>query len=92
MVYIAADSYVGFGAVVDGSRNIIRIGKNTKVGDNSTIIGADFVPDDAFPGSTNIANNVNIEHNCNIMTALIDDDVHIGFGTTVMEGSQLERG
>jgi UDP-3-O-[3-hydroxymyristoyl] glucosamine N-acyltransferase len=91
-VSMARDCYVGFGAVVDGLYNPVRIGANTKVGDNSTIQSAFWVPEEAFPMSTTIGNNVNIEHSCNITNAIIDDDVHIGFRTVVMEGAQIERG
>ena len=44
-VFIAQDSYVGFGAVVDGLYNPVRIGANTKIGDNSTVQSAFWVPD-----------------------------------------------
>ena len=91
-VALAHDTYVGFGATVDGLFNPVRIGANTKVGDNSTVQSAFWVPDDAFPLSTTIGNNVTIEHSCNITNAIIDDDVHIGFKSVVMEGAQLERG
>ena len=91
-VYLGQQSYVGFGAIVDGLANPVRIGANTKIGDNTTVQAALWVPDDAFPLSTTIGNNVNIEHSCNIVNALIDDDVHIGFRSVVMEGVQLERG
>lgn len=91
-VSIAQGSYVGFGAVVDGLNNPVRIGANTKIGDNSTVQSAYWVPDEAFPLSTTIGNNVNIEHSCNITNAIIDDEAHIGFRTVVMEGVQIERG
>jgi gamma-carbonic anhydrase len=91
-VSIARNSYVGFGAVVDGLCNPVRIGTNTKVGDNSTIQSAFWVPEEAFPLSTTIGNNVNIEHSCNITNAIIDDDANIGFRTVIMEGAQIERG
>jgi carbonic anhydrase/acetyltransferase-like protein (isoleucine patch superfamily) len=42
--------------------------------------------------SLNIGNNVNIEHSCSIRSSIIDDHVHIGFRTIIMEGSQLEKG
>ena len=83
---------MGFGAVVNGLNNPVGIGANTKIGDNSTVESAFWVPDDAFPLSTNIGNNVNIEHSCSVTGALIDDDVHIGFRSVVMEGAQIERG
>lgn len=91
-VSLAQDSYIGFGAVVDGLSNPVRVGANTKIGDNSTVQSAFWVPDEAFPLSTTIGNNVNIEHSCNITNAIIDDDVHIGFRSVVMEGAQIERG
>jgi len=91
-VALAQDTYVGFGATVDGLFNPVRIGANTKIGDNSTIQSAFWVPDDAFPLSTTIGNNVTIEHSCTVCNAIIDDDVHIGFKSVVMEGAQLERG
>lgn len=83
-VFFARDGYVGFGAVVDGLANPVRIGANTKVGDNSTVQSAFWVPDDAFPLSTTIGNNVNIDHSCNITNAIIDDGVTIGFRSVVM--------
>lgn len=83
-VAIARESYVGFGAVVEGLSNPVRIGANTKVGDNSTVQSAFWVPDEAFPLSTTIGNNVNIEHSCTITNAIIDDGAHIGFGSVVM--------
>jgi UDP-3-O-[3-hydroxymyristoyl] glucosamine N-acyltransferase len=88
-VFIAQDSYIGFGAVVDGLNNPVRVGSNTKIGDNSTVQSAFWVPDEAFPLSTTIGNNVNIEHSCNITNAIIDDDAHIGFKSVVMEGAQI---
>ena len=36
-VYIAYDSYIGFGAVIQGLSNPVRIGFNTKIGDNATL-------------------------------------------------------
>lgn len=57
---LAQDTYVGFGAVVDGLFNPVRVGANTKIGDNTTVQSAFWVPDEAFPLSTTIGNNVNI--------------------------------
>lgn len=91
-VSVAQNSYIGFGAVVDGLGAPVRVGANTKIGENSTVQSAFWVPDDAFPLSTTIGNNVNIEHSCSITNAIIDDDAHIGFRSVVMEGAQIERG
>jgi carbonic anhydrase/acetyltransferase-like protein (isoleucine patch superfamily) len=91
-VALGRGSYVGFGAVVDGLSSPVRVGADSKIGDNATVQSAFWVPDDAFPLSTTIGNNVNVEHSCNITNAILDDDVHIGFRSVVMEGAQIERG
>jgi carbonic anhydrase/acetyltransferase-like protein (isoleucine patch superfamily) len=65
------------------------VGFNTKIGDNSSVQAAFWVPDDAFPLSTTIGNNVNIEHSCSIVNAIIDDGAHIGYRSVVMEGAQI---
>jgi carbonic anhydrase/acetyltransferase-like protein (isoleucine patch superfamily) len=31
----------------------------------------------------NIGNNVRIEHNCHLMSCIIDDNVHIGFKSVI---------
>ena len=42
--------------------------------------------------SVNVGNNVNIENNCHLVSCFVDDDVHIGHRSVIMEGAQLERG
>lgn len=44
-VSLAQDTYVGFGAVVDGLFNPVRVGSNTKIGDNTTVQSAFWVPE-----------------------------------------------
>lgn len=91
-VFVGPSSYFGFGSVASGVHSAIRIGANTKVGDNTTLETNPMGADLAYPTSLNIGNNVNIEHSCNLMSCIVDDDVHIGHKSVVMEGSQLERG
>lgn len=91
-VFVGQSSYFGFGTVARGDINPVRVGSNTKVGDNTVLESTHWGPDQAYALSTNIANNVNIEHSCALMSCLVDDDVHIGHRTVVMEGAQLERG
>ena len=91
-VFVGPNSYFGFGSVAIALREPIRVGANTKVGENTVLginpLGADI----AYPLSVNIGNNVNIEHSCHLMSCIVDDDVHIGHCSVVMEGCQLERG
>ena len=44
-VSLAQNVYVGFGAVVDGMANPVRVGADTKIGDNSTVQAAFWVPE-----------------------------------------------
>lgn len=91
-VFVGANSYFGFGSVARGDIYAIRVGTNTKIGDNSVLETNPFGAEQAFPLSVNIGNNVNIEHSCNLMSCIVDDDVHIGHRSSVGEGCQLERG
>ncbi len=36
-VFIAQDTYVGFGSVINAFDRPVRIGRNTKIGDNTTL-------------------------------------------------------
>lgn len=83
-VFIANDSYVGFGAVINGLYNPVRVGSNTKIGDHTTLMAASYVPDEALLVSLNVGNNVNIEMNCSLFGPVVDDNVHIGFGSVIM--------
>lgn len=98
-VYIARNSYIGFGSVANGVSHAVRIGADTKIGDNTVVQPFHYVPDNAFSPSVNIGklllmkgNNVNIEHNCCLSSCYIDDNVHVGFKSVIAEGAQLERG
>jgi hypothetical protein len=59
-VFVAKDSYFGFGSVAQGINYPIRIGENTKIGDNTVLESVHWAPEEAFPLSLNIGNNVNI--------------------------------
>ena len=91
-IFVGPNSYFGFGSVAIAMNNPIRVGANSKIGEGTVLetnpIGADL----AYPLSVNIGNNVNIEHSCHLMSCIVDDDVHIGHKSVVMEGCQLERG
>lgn len=91
-VFVGQNSYFGFGSVAKGDQAAIRVGADTKIGEGTVLETNILGNDTAYPLSVNIGNNVNIEHNCNLMSCIVDDDVHIGHRSVVMEGCQLERG
>lgn len=51
---------MGFGSVINGLQNPIRIGANTKVGENSVLETNVLGNDEAYPVSLTIGNDVNI--------------------------------
>jgi len=59
-VQIGQNSYMGFGSVINGLQNPIRIGANTKVGENSVLETNVLGNDEAYPVSLTIGNDVNI--------------------------------
>ena len=91
-VYAASNTVISFGATVKADNHAVRIGKNTSIGENCVLECADLIPDEAFPNSLNIGNNVRIEHSCHLFSCIVDDNVHIGFKSVIGEGAQLERG
>lgn len=91
-VFVGPNSYFGFSSVAIALTNPIRVGANTKIGENTVLENNHLGADVAYPLSVNIGNNVNIEHSCQLMSCIIDDDVHIGHRSVIMEGCQLERG
>ncbi len=88
-IFIGENSYVAFGSVARGDHNPIRIGANTKIGENTVLETNPIGADQAFPLSVNIGNNVTIEHSCNLISCIVDDDVHIGHKSVIQEGCQL---
>lgn len=91
-VFVGQNSYFAFGSIAKGDANPIRVGANTKIGENTVLETNILGNDEAYPLSVNIGNNVNIENGCHLMSCIVDDDVHIGHRSVVMEGSQVERG
>ncbi|MGL4687586.1 MAG: gamma carbonic anhydrase family protein [Fusobacteriaceae bacterium] len=60
----------------------IKIGKNTNIQDNSTVHG-----DKAFP--VIVGENVTIGHNCVIHGCTIENNVVIGMGSVLLNGSKI---
>lgn len=91
-VFIGPNSYIGFGTIIKGEKTPIRIGSDSKIGDNAVLETNLLGNDEAYPLSVNIGNNVNVEQGCHLMSCIVDDDAHIGFKSVIGEGTQIERG
>lgn len=63
-VFVGANSYFGFGSVAKGDANAIRVGTNSKIGENTVLETNYWGNDEAYPLSVNIGNDVTIEHGC----------------------------
>jgi len=90
-VVVGCESAVWYGAVIRGDMNAIRIGNNTSIGYNTVIHTATSLPT-GIPASVNIGSHVIISNNCTLFSCTIDDEVHIGAKTIILEGAKIERG
>ena len=72
-------------AVLRGDLNSIRIGKNTNVQDNVTI-------HTERENAVLVGNNVSIGHNAVVHGAKVDDNVIIGMGSVILNGSHIASG
>ncbi|OWP56155.1 MAG: gamma carbonic anhydrase family protein [Thermoplasmatales archaeon B_DKE] len=73
------------GAVIRGDMNFITLGEDSNVQDNATIH-----TDSGNP--TVIGKNVSIGHNAIVHGATVDDDVIIGMGSIILNGSHIRTG
>lgn len=79
-------SYVGYGSVVRGDVNAIKIGNNSVIGDRVTIHAAR----DGFRNtgvSTQIGDNTYIGSGCLIHAATIEDKATVLPGSSVLDGA-----
>ena len=84
-VRLHANASVWFGAVVRGDNDLIEIGENSNVQDNSTCH-----TDRGFPLS--VGADCTIGHNVILHGCTIEDGVLIGMGSIVMNGARIRRG
>lgn len=84
-VELSDGSSVFDSAVIRGDLNIIKIGENSNVQDNVTIHTDAEDP-------TTIGRNVSIGHNAVIHGATIEDNVIIGMGSILLNGSHIRSG
>lgn len=88
-VFLGDKTIVWSGAVIRGDLNTVRICDNTYIGENSVIHTASSLPTGIF-ASVDIGCNVYIGPRCTLISCTVDDFVHIGAGTVVLEGARLE--
>lgn len=84
-VEVAAEVSIMFGAVIRGDREIIQIGSGSNLQDNAVIHA-----DPGFPVS--IGRGVSIGHLACVHGAVIDDDVIVGMGATILNGARVGSG
>lgn len=83
-VEIAEDANVWFGVVMRGDVNSIRIGKGTNVQDLTMVHADSNCP-------TKLGDHVTIGHCCIIHGCIIEDNVLVGMGSTVMNGAVVGK-
>jgi carbonic anhydrase/acetyltransferase-like protein (isoleucine patch superfamily) len=71
--------------------NTIRVGPYSSIGEGTSIITSNAVPQNV-PASTTIGSNVYIGNNCTIYSSIIDNEAYIGSNTVILEGSKIEKG
>jgi carbonic anhydrase/acetyltransferase-like protein (isoleucine patch superfamily) len=90
-VQVGSWSSIWYNAVLRAEWNPIRIGSYTSIGD-STVLSSFSTPPMGVSASITIGNHVIIQHNCTILSCIIDDEVFIGAGSTIGEGCKIEKG
>ncbi len=84
-VYIDSCSSIWFNTVLRGDIDRITIGRETNVQDNSTLH-----TDEGYP--TEIGDMVTVGHNSVLHGCTVEDEVLIGMGTVILNGSRVGAG
>ncbi|MDY6978340.1 MAG: gamma carbonic anhydrase family protein [Pseudomonadota bacterium] len=85
-VIIGADSSIWPYTVIRGDVNVIRIGANTNIQDNSVLHVTHDGPHNPGGYALNVGNNVTVGHRVILHGCSIADHCLIGMGATVMDG------
>ena len=83
-VELAEDTSVGFGAVLRGDNELLRIGKGSNVQD-----GAMLHSDPGFP--VTLGENVSVGHRVMLHGCTVGDGSLIGIGAVVLNGAKIGR-
>lgn len=84
-VTLEAGAGVWYGAVLRGDTDVITLGAGSNVQDNCTVHA-----DPGFPVS--IGAGVSVGHNAVLHGCVIEDDVLVGMGATVLNGARIGTG
>jgi gamma-carbonic anhydrase len=89
-VIIGIDAAVYNGCVVRGDINAVKIMDSTFIGPNTVIHTAASLPTGSS-AEVNIGMNCIIGPRCTLYSCVVDDYVHIGSGSVILEGARLEK-
>ncbi|MER8187370.1 gamma carbonic anhydrase family protein [Kitasatospora sp. NPDC094015] len=84
-VRLAAGASVWYGAVLRGDVELISIGPDTNVQDNCTVHS-----DSSFPAV--LGARITVGHNAVLHGCVVEDDVLVGMGATVLNGARIGAG
>jgi carbonic anhydrase/acetyltransferase-like protein (isoleucine patch superfamily) len=90
-VFLGLQCVVWGGAVIRGDLNSVRICEASLVGEKSVILTVSSLPT-GIAASVDIGCNVYIGPRCTLVSCTVDDYVHIGAGSVILEGARLEVG
>lgn len=98
-VTVGQGSSVWYRTVLRGDAGKITIGSNTSIQDGTVIRTADTALSSGYQGDTaraashtNIGSNVTIGHGVSLHAATVEDNVLIGIGATLLQGSKVQNG
>lgn len=90
-VKLGKGSSVWYGTVIRGDVNMVTVGDNTNIQDNSLIhVAKNNAKQQPLP--TVIGSNVTIGHGSTIHAATIEDNVLVGMGAIIMDGAKVCSG
>ncbi|GAB2812926.1 gamma carbonic anhydrase family protein [Streptomyces daliensis] len=84
-VTLGASSSVWYGAVLRGDCDAITLGAGSNIQDNCTVHA-----DPGFPA--HVGERVSVGHNAVLHGCVVEDDVLVGMGATVLNGARIGAG
>lgn len=84
-VTLSAGSSVWYGAVLRGDCDSVTLGRDSNIQDNCTVHA-----DPGFPAV--VGERVSVGHNAVLHGCVVEDDVLVGMGSTVLNGARIGAG
>ena len=81
-VTLSEDTSVWYGAVLRGDEASITVGKGSNIQDNATLHGND-------PNKVVLGEYVTVGHNAIVHGCVVEDDVLVGMGATILNGAVI---